>query len=99
MIVSILRGYPFAAVLSVILVLLAVVSSVRKIRSMAKRWEDAHVPVIVKPGKYEEVLAMLRDKLERAETSDHSTVRRPLDLRPAEAARWNGWSCAWGSRA
>lgn len=66
LIASVLRGYPFALVLALILVLLAVVGSVRKIRSMMRRWEDAHVPVIVKPGRYEEVLAMLRDKLERA---------------------------------
>jgi len=67
MIVSVLRGYPFAFALAVIMVVLAVVASVRKIRSMSKRWEDAHVPVIVKPGKYDAVLEMLRDKLERSE--------------------------------
>lgn len=66
LIVSVLRGYPFALVLALILVLLAVVGSIRKIRSLMRRWEDAHVPVIVKPGRYDEVLAMLRDKLERA---------------------------------
>lgn len=66
MIVSVLRGYPFAFALAFIMVLLAIVASVRKIRSLSRRWEDAHVPVIVKPGKYDEVLAMLRQKLERA---------------------------------
>lgn len=66
-IVSVLRGYPFALVLAFILVLLAIVATVRKVRSLMRRWEDAHVPVIVKPGKYEEVLALLKDKLTRAD--------------------------------
>ena len=63
LVVAVLRGYPFAAVLALLLVLLAVVATVRKLRSMSKRWEDAHVPVIVKPGRYEEVLALLHEKL------------------------------------
>jgi hypothetical protein len=67
LVVGVLRGYPFAAVLSLILVVLAIVSTVRKVRSMIKRWEDAHVPVIVKPGKYEEVLALLRVELEKSD--------------------------------
>lgn len=66
LIVSVLRGYPFAFALALIMLVLAVVASVRKIRSMSRRWEDAHVPVIVKPGKYDEVLGLLRDKLERS---------------------------------
>lgn len=63
---NVLRGYPFALVLAVILVLLAVIASVRKIRSMSKRWEDAHVPVVVKPGKYEETLQLIEQKLDAA---------------------------------
>src|SRR6188472_756692 len=53
LVVAILRGYPFAAVLALLMVVLAVVAAVRKVRSMSKHWEDAHVPVIVKPGEYE----------------------------------------------
>ncbi len=64
LLVGVLRGYPFAAVLALLLVLLAVVATVRKLRSMSKHWQDAHVPVIVKPGEYEKVLVLLRDKLE-----------------------------------
>ena len=63
---AILRGYPFAAVLALLMVVLAVVALTRKVRSLSKKWEDAHVPVIVKPGEYETVLALLRDKLERS---------------------------------
>ena len=64
LIVSVLRGYPFAFALALILVLLAGVATVRKLRSLSKRWEDAHVPVIVKPGRYDEVLEQVRTKLD-----------------------------------
>jgi hypothetical protein len=72
---AVLRGYPFALVLALILVLLAVIASVRKIRSMSRRWEDAHVPVVVKPGRYEETLHLLEQRLDAA----------GLDLTPRDA--------------
>jgi hypothetical protein len=65
-IATVLRGYPFAFVLAVVMVELAVVSTVRKLRSMSKRWEDAHVPVIVKPAAYDEVLGLLQGSLTEA---------------------------------
>jgi hypothetical protein len=64
LLVAVLRGYPFAAVLAVLLALLALVATGRKLRSLSKRWEDAHVPVIVKPGAYETVLELVRQKLD-----------------------------------
>jgi len=54
--VAVLRGYPFALVLPLMLILLALVGTWRKLRSLAHRWTDAHVPVIVKPGGYDAVL-------------------------------------------
>jgi hypothetical protein len=54
-IVQVLRGYPYAAVLAVVLVFLAVLAPIRKLRSILKRWDDAHIPVVVKPGGYERV--------------------------------------------
>lgn len=71
---GILRGYPFTAVLAVTIAVLAVVATVRRLKAMARRWETAHVPVIVKPGAYEEVLASLRDVLEQAGL-EHSAQR------------------------
>lgn len=53
---AVLRGYPFALVLPLMLVLLALVGTWRKLRSLAHRWTDAHVPLIVKPGGYDAVL-------------------------------------------
>jgi len=66
LVIAVLRGYPFAAVLALLMVVLAAVAAFRKVRSMSKKWEDAHVPVIVKPGEYETVLALLREKLEKS---------------------------------
>jgi hypothetical protein len=63
---AVLRGYPFTLVLAVTIVFLAALSLVRKATSMAKRWEDAHVPVIVKPGGYDRVVADLESVLDGA---------------------------------
>lgn len=60
---SVLRGYPFALVLTLIIGLLAVVGTVRKLRSLARRWEDAHIPLVVKPGGYDAVLEDVRRAL------------------------------------
>jgi hypothetical protein len=54
--IGLLRGYPFALGLPLMLVLLAAVGTWRKLGSLAHRWTDAHVPVIVKPGGYDAVL-------------------------------------------
>jgi hypothetical protein len=61
-----LRGYPFSAVLTLILGLLAAYGIGRKLRSLSRRWEDAHVPIMVKPGAYEEVLANVEETLDMA---------------------------------
>ena len=45
LVIAVLRGYPFAAVLALLMVVLAVVGVVRKLRSLSRKWEDAHVPV------------------------------------------------------
>jgi hypothetical protein len=64
---GVLRGYPFTLVLAVTIVILAGASLVRKVRSLYKRWEDAHVPVVVKPGGYDRVLEDLHAVLDAAE--------------------------------
>src|SRR6266566_2949065 len=64
-IADILRGYPLAAGLAVTLVFLAVVAVVTKARSVARRWADAHVPIVVKPGGYEKMVRDLEDALDQ----------------------------------
>ena len=63
---AVFRGYPFTLVLAVTIVFLAGLSLVRKAGSMARRWQDAHVPVIVKPGGYDRVVADLESVLDGA---------------------------------
>jgi hypothetical protein len=63
---AVFRGYPFTLVLAVTIVFLAGLSLVRKASSMARRWQDAHVPVIVKPGGYDRVVADLESVLDAA---------------------------------
>jgi hypothetical protein len=66
LVIAVLRGYPFAAVLALLMVVLAAIAIIRKVRSMSKHWEDTHVPVIIKPGHYEEMLALLQSKLDES---------------------------------
>lgn len=66
LVTGVLRGYPFTLVLALTIAILAGVSVARKVRSLSKRWEDAHVPVVVKPGGYERVLDDLRGVLDRS---------------------------------
>ena len=63
---SVLRGYPLTIVIAATIAFLAVVAIVRKVQSLARRWEDAHVAVIVKPGGYDEVVRGLDRVLRQA---------------------------------
>jgi hypothetical protein len=59
---AILRGYPLALVLAVVLAFLAIVAVFRKARALVKRWKDAHVPIVVREGGYDRMV----DDLEKA---------------------------------
>jgi hypothetical protein len=63
---SALRGYPLAFVLSFVLVFLGVVGIVRKARSLARRWADAHVAIVVRPGGYDGMVRDLESALDDA---------------------------------
>ena len=63
---QVLRGYPYAAVLAVVILFLLVVAPSFKVRAIAKRWEDAHIPIIVKPGGYEQVAGELEAAVDAA---------------------------------
>ncbi|HEY3523599.1 MAG TPA: hypothetical protein VGK63_07820, partial [Candidatus Limnocylindrales bacterium] len=81
LVIQVLRGYPYAAVLAVILIFLAIVGIVRKARSLVKRWEDAHVPVIVKPGAYGRVTDALERALDEAGLeADRTRAPRALEV-------------------
>jgi hypothetical protein len=72
LVASVLRGYPFTLLLAGTIVLLGGVALVRRLRALSKRWEDAHVSVIIKPGGYDETL----DKLETVLTEGGIQVGR-----------------------
>jgi hypothetical protein len=81
LIAQVLRGYPYAAVLAITLLFLAVVGLLRKGRSLIKRWQDAHVPVIVKPGAYERVTAALERALDESGLEvGRERAPRPLEI-------------------
>jgi hypothetical protein len=63
---AVLRGYPFTALLAAMIAFLAVVAGWRKVGSLAKRWSNTHVPLIVKPDSYEAVVTELTDVLRRS---------------------------------
>src|SRR6478735_5465795 len=65
-IASVLRGYPVTALLAAMLVFLAGLAIYRKAWSLARRWTDAHVPLVVEPGHYDDVARDLDDALSAA---------------------------------
>jgi hypothetical protein len=75
LIAQLLRGYPYSALLASILLLLIVVAPIWKVRSIVKRWEDAHIPIVVKPGGYAQVAIDIEAAVDAA----------GLDLNPSKA--------------
>jgi hypothetical protein len=63
---AILRGYPNALALFVVMVWMMIVAPLGKIRALLRRWESAHVPIAVKLGGYDTVVQDLAGALERA---------------------------------
>jgi hypothetical protein len=74
---QVLRGYPYAAVLALVILFLGVMAPFFKLRTILKRWQDAHVPIVIRPGGYEQVAGELEHALDSA----------GLDLRRARAPR------------
>jgi len=60
------RGYLLAPLISGLLIFLAGVGIVRKIRSKRHGWSDVHIPVVMKPHGYDEVVADLGLALDSA---------------------------------
>jgi hypothetical protein len=78
---QVLRGYPYAAVLAIVIVFLAIVAPIFKVRTIIKRWEDAHVPIVVKPGGYDQVAGELEQALDAAGLDlDRSRAPRVLEM-------------------
>jgi hypothetical protein len=63
---DVLRGYPLTPLISGLLIFLAGVGIVRKLRSRSHGWSDIHVPIVVDRGGYDQVAKDLEAGLEAA---------------------------------
>jgi len=63
---ELIRGYLLAPLISGLLIFLAGVGIVRKIRSRRHGWSDLHIPIVVKPRGYDVVVRDLGDALDSA---------------------------------
>jgi len=63
---SVLRGYPTAAALFVVLVWMMLLAPFVKLRAIVKRWVSDHKTIVVKEGEYERVVRDVVAALERA---------------------------------
>jgi hypothetical protein len=63
---AVLRGYLIASLLAIVLVFLAGVGSARKIRSLAKRWSDAHIGIVVRAASYDRLVGDIRSAVAAA---------------------------------
>ena len=66
-VLELLRGYILAPLISGLLIFLAGVGLARKIRSLRHGWSDTHVPIVVKPGAYDQLVADLQHALASAD--------------------------------
>jgi hypothetical protein len=67
MVRDLLRGYLLAPLVSGLLLFLAGVGIVRKVRSRRHGWADIHVPIVVKPGGYDQMVLDLQEALAGAD--------------------------------
>ncbi len=81
---ALLRGYPYATGLFLVLVWMLFLAPASKFRAIARRWQDAHVPISIQPDGYDTVVGDLGAALERAEL--------PVKMLPA------GWVYAMPGR-
>jgi hypothetical protein len=73
--VHLARGYALAAGLALMLIFLGAIGMARKVASLAKRWSDTHIPIVVKPHGYEKLAADL----------DKAISDAGIDVAPREA--------------
>ena len=67
LLVQVARGYALVPALALTLVLLAVVGTIRKLDALAHRREDAHIAIVVRPGRYDALVDTLESTLRDGE--------------------------------
>jgi hypothetical protein len=60
---AIARGYPYALGLALTLVMLMVAAPILKLRDIVRRWKSTHIPIVVEPGDYEELVHQVQGVL------------------------------------
>ena len=93
---QVLRGYPIAFLLAFTLIFLGIVGALRKGRTLARRWTDAHIPIVVHAGGYE---TMVNDLDKALRESGLTVERRPAAAILAVPARLVGRVAGGGVRA
>ncbi len=58
------RGYAFVPTLAITIVVLAVAGTIRKVDSLVHRRQDAHIAVVVRPGRYDALVDTLEETLQ-----------------------------------
>jgi hypothetical protein len=71
---AVVKGYPYTLGLALTLLLMTVFAPIIKARHLLKRWTSAHVPVIIEPNDYLEVVGDLQRALA---AGGLETERRP----------------------
>jgi len=67
LVTQVLRGYPLVPALAATLVILAAAGTIRKIGSLVHKRQDAHVPIVVRPGRYDALVDTLEQTLRDGE--------------------------------
>jgi hypothetical protein len=67
MVESVGRGYLLVPTLAVTIVVLAIAGTLRKLDSLVHRREDAHIPIVVRPGRYDALVDTLEETLRGGE--------------------------------
>jgi len=70
-----LRGYPLTILIAAACVFLPLAALTRRIGSIRRGWSDAHIPIIVKPGGYDQMVGDLETALDRAGLD---VIRHPM---------------------
>ena len=83
LVTQVFRGYLLAPTLAVTLVVLAVAGTIRKVDSVVHRREDAHVALVVRPGRYDALVDTLEETLREGKLIDQRAVGSRVLVLPA----------------
>src|SRR5919201_1462733 len=84
---TILRGFPNSVALFFGIVWMMFVAPIGRVRAFAKRWDSVHVPIAVKPGGYEDVVADLDGAHARAHEALAARTPRVRDDASPDGSR------------